>query len=102
MYLFCPFACRKKKTLEDTELWIDDCNDTKVFDVSSSHSNANGVVKVYVMFLLSWSSLFRVSDSGMNIVFAFFHILLSTLVSTLHIDNLHHFIEKLPRNTKSA
>lgn len=92
MYLLCTFACRTKKTLEETELWIDDCNDTEVIDVSSSHSNANGVVKVYVMFLLSWQSLFRVSNSGINIVLAFFHILLSTLVSTHHIDNLHHFI----------
>lgn len=73
MYIYNVFVLslcmQEEENSEETELWIDDCNDAEVIDVSSSHSNANGFVKVYVMFLLSWQSLFRVSDSGMNIVF---------------------------------
>ena len=54
------------------------------------------------MFLLSWQTLFRVSDTGMNVLFMFIATFLSFVSSKLDIAQLNDFIRLLPQNTSSA
>ena len=48
----------------------------------------------------TWQTLFRVSDTGINVLFMF--TFLSLLLSKLHISQPSDFIHLLPRNTMSA
>ena len=51
------------------------------------------------MFLLLWQSLFKVSDSGMSVLFALLFSLILTLIPS---PNLQSLVSLLPKNTAAA
>lgn len=59
-------------------------------------------VRFYIMFLLTWQSLFKVSDSGMNILFLFLAMFLSLIISAIPCAKLQNFVKVLPRNITAA
>lgn len=54
-------------------------------------------MRIYIMFLFTWQSLFRVSDAGMGVLFMFFATFLGLLASGLHINALNELIALLPQ-----
>lgn len=60
------------------------------------------LIRAYVMFLLTWQTLFRVSDIGFNILLQFFSLVLKFLAAGLQITSLNAFIQCLPLNAKAA
>lgn len=54
------------------------------------------------MFLFTWQTLFRISDTGMGVLFVFIAVLLGLLASGLNISTLNDFIQLLPRNVAAA
>ena len=68
----------------------------------SSNVEQNILVRAYVMFLLTWQTLFRVSDTGINILLQFFSVLLKLLASGLRVTALNSFCQCLPLSIKAA
>ena len=87
---------------ELTELWFDEYEGTEVDTSLGPESSSVRLIRVYVMFLFTWQSMFRVSDAGMNILFLFIAVILSLIVSFLPVENLERFIQLLPKNTAAA
>ena len=65
-------------------------------------SRGHILMKAYVVFMLKWQTLFRVSDAGMSVLFLFITVLISFLISSLHINGLQEFSQLLPRNAIAA
>ena len=59
-------------------------------------------VRFYVMFLLLWQSLCRVSDSGMNILFLFLAMFLSLVLAAVPSNKIQNFVNLLPRTVSAA
>ena len=79
----------------------DDEFDTQEKDQEGS-SQETKVMKVYVSFLLMFQTIFRLSDHGMDILFAFFRPFFSLLGNLLHCQVLQHLASKLPKNIRYA
>ena len=56
------------------------------------------LLQVFIMFLLTWQSFFRVSDSGMNVLFLFIRAFLQLLSSSFLLGRLSEFVELLPNS----
>ena len=82
---------------ELTELWFDEYEGTEVDTSLGPESCSVRLIRVYVMFLFTWQSMFRVSDAGMNILFLFIAVILSLIVSFLPVENLERFIQLPPK-----
>ena len=54
------------------------------------------------MFLFLWQSTFRISDTGMNILFKFFSMILGLIAKLFHLPSLKSFVENLPIKVLSA
>ena len=54
------------------------------------------------MFLFSWQSLFRVSDSGINVLLLFIAMFVSLVASSFGITSLDDFIKLLPSSVTAA
>ena len=54
------------------------------------------------MFLLTWQSLFKVSDSGMNVLFLFLAMFLSLVISAIPNAKLQNLVKVLPRTIARA
>lgn len=85
-----------------TEIWYDHDDEAELAIPINTQSSMHRLVRVYIMFIFTWQSLFRVSDSGMNVLLLFFAMLFGLLVSSLGIKNLDDFIQLLPRNITAA
>lgn len=83
-----------------TEILFDE--DEENFPSTSTSPIVNTVLKMYVMFLLKWQSLFRVSDTAMNILLRFVAKFFSLLVMAFTIGALKDFADELPKNTTGA
>lgn len=60
------------------------------------------LVRVYIMFLFTWQTLFRISDAGIGVLFMFIAMLLGLLATGLNVKILNEFINLLPRNVVAA
>ena len=74
-----------------TEVWIDNHGDTSEVEAGTVHtpdtsqqSRSHRLIRAYVMFLLKWQTLFKVSDAGMSVLFLFITVFLSFMISSLH------------------
>ena len=59
-------------------------------------STQNRLIQLYVMFLLMWQTLFRISDTGMNILLLFIAKFYSL------VARVQNFIDQLPPNIAAA
>lgn len=84
---------------EQTELWFDDVEDDPKEDFSPTNNN---LVKMYVMFLLKWQSLFRVSDTAMNVLLRFTVGFFGLLIMLFKASVLKDFLNQLPKNIYMA
>ena len=84
-----------------TELWFDEDGEIPPLKQSEDH-NSSRLARAYVMFLLTWQALFKVSDAGMNVLFRFISMLVRFMVSPLQINVLQSFMELLPNNILAA
>ena len=58
------------------------------------------VVKItwlYLMFLFTWQSFFRVSDVGMNVLLRFFATFLTLLVTVFGLHQLMEVVSQFPK-----
>ena len=62
----------------------------------------NKLIQLYVMFLLLWQSLFRLSDTGMEILLVFFAKFSSAIATAFQINVLKEFLSKLPTTMYKA
>ena len=88
----------------EIELLFDDFD---ADDIDMEQSTCDGqrptrALQLYLMFLLSWQTTFRMSDVGMNILLRFFAMFLSTLARLLSLQPLVEFVSLLPKNVISA
>ncbi len=60
------------------------------------------LLRLYVMFLLLWQSLFRLSDTGANVLLAFLSTFLLFLTSKVGSDTLMEFCQHLPKTICGA
>ena len=70
--------------------------------VRMQESRSVHLIQVYVMFLFTWQGLFRVSDSGMNVLFRFLGVMIGLVSSLLCIRQLSEFVELLPLTITAA
>ncbi len=54
------------------------------------------------MFLSTWQALFRMSDSGMRVLYKFFVAFISTISIVFHLTKLKELANILPNNVRSA
>ena len=69
------------------------------------HQPLPGIVRAlrfYLMFLFLWQSLFRVSDSAMNVLFIFFAMFLSLFLAAVPSNEIRNFVNSLPRTIAAA
>ena len=95
-------TCSCHNSEEEIELWLDsdDENNDEVTSPQSAEVEAdqeNKLIRMYVMFLFLWQSLFRVSDTAIQILLNFFASFLILLAQLLHLDKLKNLALKLPR-----
>ncbi len=69
---------------------------------SNTEQSTSKLTRAYIMFLLTWQTLFRVSDAGMNVLFQFISMLLGLVTSCLQIPKLDTFVQLLPLNVTAA
>ena len=82
------------------EIWFDD---PEIFHKDTSapcQQPYNNILRLYIMFLFMWQNLFRVSDTGINILFSFIATFLLLLSKTL--PPLKTFADALPKNVAAA
>lgn len=83
------------------ELWFD--NDDDDSDITpTTEQNTSTLTKAYILFLLTWQTLFRVSDAGMNVLFRFISMVLGLVTLHLQIPKLETFVKLLPLNVTAA
>ena len=75
-----------------------DLEDTNVTEVEKP----NRALQLYLMFLLTWEKLFRISTVGMNILFRFIALFLTTLAKLLGLTSLLTFASTLPKSVAAA
>ncbi len=82
--------------LQNAEVWSHVSEIEAEFeDRESCVVNQQIPVRFYIMFLLTWQSLFKVSDSGLNVLFLFLAMFLSLVISA--IAKLQNLVKVLPR-----
>jgi hypothetical protein len=62
----------------------------------------NRALQLYLMFLLSWQKVFRISTVGMNVLFRFIALFLITLANLLGLTSLLAFASTLPKSVAAA
>ena len=90
-----------------TEIWLDSEEDVCHHDQlptsqADSTSISTRIAQFYAMFLLLWQSLFKVSDSRMSVLFLYFALLFSLILTLIPSPNLHSLVVYLPKNTAAA
>ena len=60
------------------------------------------VISLYIMFLFTWQRLFRISDTGIGVLFLFVATLFTVLVTRFGLDCLNEFVTQLPKNITQA
>ena len=81
----------------DEEIWSDDECQSNEYD-SADTSKISALLKLYTFFLLTFQTLFRLSDTAINMLFSFFALLFGTLARTVPAIP-QSFISKLPNKT---
>lgn len=79
-----------------TELWFDDDSDDDEDTTVKGSQVESAVPRLYAVFILMWQTLFKVSNSGINIIFIFFAKLLSLLA--VSSASLKELAQKIPKN----
>ena len=54
------------------------------------------------MFLLLWQSMFKLSDSGMTVLFLYLSMILSLVLAPVNIEGIQEFIDMVPKSTSAA
>ena len=85
-----------------TEIWYDQCDDNENESDVAINPKTHLLLKVYIMFLFTWQSLFRVLDAGINVLLLFVVKLLHLLVSGFGVNNMNYFMDLFPRNVVAA
>ena len=85
-----------------TEIFFEDNDGMIANEETYTNSKEYRLIRSYIMFLFTWQTLFRVSDTGMGVMFVFIAVLLGLLVSRLNITTLSDFVELLPRSVTAA
>lgn len=62
----------------------------------------NRALQLYLMFLLSWQKLFRISTVGMNVLFKFIALFLVTIANLMGMQTLQTFASTLPKSVTAA
>lgn len=87
--------------INEIEIWFDDPDVFLHHDTSAPCDQPySDILRLYTMFLFMWQNLFRVSDTGISILFSFmatFFLLLSKLLPPLKA-----FSDTLPKNIDAA
>ena len=94
---------------EMTEVWVNDedpetdsYSEANNADRSVQEDQGVRLVKAYIMFLFSWQSLFRVSNTAMAVLFSFFAVVLHLVLKLTLSKKLKSFAESLPRSIAAA
>ena len=93
---------------DETEVWFEEEEEVALQaedDHSAECTDRNAVpeaVTFYVKFLMLWQSLYRLSDTGINILFAFFQRFLLMISRLLLLTPLTKFAIKLPKSLYEA
>lgn len=95
------FHFDEEEEVDNTELWIDDDAPLEV-DQPTSDQGVMRITQLYLMFLFTWQSLFKVSDVGMNVLLSFIAVFLLLLVTTFRLQPLQDFVRQLPRTVRKA
>ena len=54
------------------------------------------------MFLFTWQRIFRISDTGMGVLFLFFATFIGLLVSLFGLNHISEFVKHLPKTVLQA
>ena len=96
----------------ETELWFEDdddypsINDDTAAGVRElepmSHTshiddNESKVIRFFLMFIFLWQSLFKLSNTGVQVLLSFFARFLSLVAKIINVDKLNEFAKKLPK-----
>jgi hypothetical protein len=85
------------------ELVFDDTNNLPDIAVNSRpDSRIVRVITLYIMFLFTWQRIFRISDTGMGVLFLFFAAFLGLLVTIFGLNQMSEFVKHLPRTISQA
>ena len=76
-------------------------NEEEFLSVNTSRSPSQ-LVRTYIMFLFMCQTLFRVSDTGMNILLLLFLAKFFSLIAAVTKLNFAGFIDQLPQTTTAA
>lgn len=90
---------------DDTEIWSDSEMEVAETEIQNDGTFQHiGILRLYVMFMFSWQSLFKVSDVGLNVLMKFFALLFGLLVKVLSLPLtcLKPFVDKLPHGVEAA
>ena len=60
------------------------------------------IVQLYVMFLITWQAMFRLSDAGLNVLLTFIATFFALLVKVFALDALKPLLDRLPRTVQAA
>ena len=82
---------------EDTEIPFEVTEDEGSLNVTTH----TALLKLYTFFLLMFQSLFRLSDTALNVLLAFLSMFFSTLSSSIAMIP-QAFVSYLPRNVRST
>ncbi len=87
-------------------VWFDDDSDDDEDTTVKGSQVESAVARLYAVFILMWQTLFKVSNSGINIIFIFFAKLLSLLAVLLFLQcfsaSLKELAQKIPKNVGQA
>ena len=60
------------------------------------------IVRLYVMFLITWKAMFRLSDTGLNMLFTCIATFISLLVKVFALKALTPLLDQLPQTVQAA
>ena len=105
---FLPEWCNPLFPLQEeemTEVWLQDDDDPSLSVHANTvpESHTSKLIKFYVMFLLKWQTLFKVSDNGVSVLFLFLAKFFALLISVFVVSkDAEKIVTELPKNVAEA
>ena len=87
--------------MEEDDNFLDDMDQSDK-NLQEPAMQESKLVKTYAYFLLFFQTVYRLSDSGLNVLLSFFRIFLTLISSLLVLPGLDAFIKFLPQTIYSA
>ena len=70
---------------------------------TGTSSSVSKLTKLYIMFILMWQALFKVSDTGINVILAFFTRIIRLIFKRFSTDpGAQEFLDTVPKNVLQA